>query len=304
MVSYSPGLAKKQTYEINRQVEKARRLRLAAARRSEYGDSAKFVTFAPVDGEGEVRDDARVVATLNHEAIERARSVAGYNMIVTSEAGMSAREICDTYRQLWRIGESFRVMKSDLDARPVYLQRRSSITGHFLVCCIAVLLMRLLQAKVLGDEFCSEEVVSLFRGLNVCRASERRYVNVSRRTPIIEDLAGRTGLPLLHFNLTKGEVKSIAGCTLTMLQGKGKSPSASKKAARGTSQHHKCVSNTKVRSYAYKYTAAMRPRAGLRPASGYSIDLSDSTMSTWSSFLRMSSKMSRVKTMVSTNAYT
>ena len=235
VVYYSPGLARKQTYEINRQVEKARRLRLAAARRSEYGDSAKFVTFAPVDGEGEVRDDTRVVATLNHEAIERARSVAGYNRIVTSEAGMSAREIHDTYHQLWRIEESFRVMKSDLDARPVYLQRRSSITGHFLVCYIAVLLVRLLQVKVLGDEFCSEEVVSLLRGLNVCRASERKYVNVSRRTPIIEDLARRTGLPLLHFNLTKGEVKSIAGCTLAMLQGKGKSPSASKKAARGTS---------------------------------------------------------------------
>jgi hypothetical protein len=95
--------------------------------------------------------------------------------------------------------------------------------------------MRLLQVKVLGDEFCSEEVVSLFRGLNVCRASDRRYVNVSRRTPIIERLAERTGLPLLHFNLTKGDVRAISGCTLAMLQGKGKSPSASKEAARGTS---------------------------------------------------------------------
>ena len=234
VVTYSPKLARKQTWEINRQVEKARALRLAAAKRSEYGDSAKYVTFAPVDGEGEVRDDARVVATLNREAIRRAKSVAGYNMIVTSETGMSAEEICDTYHNLWRIEESFRVMKSELDARPVYLQRRSSITGHFLVCYLAVLLMRLLQVKVLGDEFCSEEVVSLFRGLNVCQASERRYVNVSRRTPIIERLAERTGLPLLHFNLTKGDVKAISGCTLAMLQGKRKRPPTSAKAGRGT----------------------------------------------------------------------
>lgn len=232
VVTYSPRLARKQTYEINRQVEKARALRLAAARRSEYGDSAKFVTFAPIDGEGEVRDDARVVATLNRDAIRRARAVAGYNMIVTSEAGMSAREIHDTYHNLWRIEESFEVMKSELDARPVYLQKQSTITGHFLICHLAVLLVRLLQVKVLGDAFPSEDVMGLIRGLNVCQASERKYVNVSRRTPIIEELARRTGLPLLHFNLTKGEVKSIAGCTLAMLQGKKKEVPTSEKAAR------------------------------------------------------------------------
>ena len=235
VVTYSPALARKQAREIGRQVEKARSLRLSAAKRSEYGDSAKYVTFAPVDGEGEVRDDARVVATLNHEAIRRAKALAGYNMIVTSETGMSAREVHDTYHNLWRIEESFRVMKSELDARPVYLQRQDAITGHFLVCYVAVLLTRLLQVKVLGDAFCSEDLMGLFRGLNVCQASERRYVNVSRRTPVIEELAARTGLPLLHFNLTKGEVKSIAGCTLAMLQGKGKAPSAVRKAAKGAS---------------------------------------------------------------------
>ncbi len=235
VVTYSPKLARKQTWEINRQVEKARALRLAAAKRSEYGDSAKFVTFAPVDGEGEVRDDARVVATLNHDAIRRARSVAGYNMIVTSETGMPAREVYDTYHNLWRIEESFRVMKSELDARPVYLRRRSSITGHFLVCYLAVLLVRLLQVKVLGDAFPSEDVMGLLRGLNVCQASERRYVNVSRRTPIIEDLAERTGLPLLHFNLTKGDVRAISGCTLAMLQGKKKKDPHQRKGGKGDS---------------------------------------------------------------------
>ena len=235
VVTYSPKLARKQTYEINRQVEKARALRLAAAKRSEYGDSAKYVTFAPVDGEGEIRDGAKVVATLNHDAIKKAKSVAGYNMIVTSETGMSASEVYETYHQLWRIEESFKVMKSELDARPVYLQRQSSITGHFLVCYLAVLLVRLLQVKVLGDEFCSEEVMGLCRGLNVCQASERRYVNVSRRTPIIERLAERTGLPLLHFNLTKGDVRAISGCTLAMLQGEKKGSPASKKATQGAS---------------------------------------------------------------------
>ena len=65
-------------------------------------------------------------------------------------------------------------------------------------------LTRLLQVKVLSNAFCSEEVVLLLRRLNVCRASECRYVNVSRRMPIIEELAERTGLPLSHFKPDQG----------------------------------------------------------------------------------------------------
>lgn len=58
MATYSPKLAKKQLAEINRQIEKARSLRLAAAKKSEYGDSARYVTFTAVDADGEVPDGA------------------------------------------------------------------------------------------------------------------------------------------------------------------------------------------------------------------------------------------------------
>ncbi|QUC02828.1 hypothetical protein [Atopobium sp. oral taxon 416] len=56
-------------------MEKARALKAAAAKRSEYGDSAKYVTFSPVDGEGEVREDMKVATTLNHEAIRKAKTL-------------------------------------------------------------------------------------------------------------------------------------------------------------------------------------------------------------------------------------
>ena len=122
-----------QTCEINKQVEKARALSHAVARRFVYGESAKFVTFSPANGEGEAGDDARVVATLKHATIRRSKSVVGYNMQVTSETGMSARSIFDTYHALRRIEERFRVMKSELDARPTHLQRESAIAVHLLV---------------------------------------------------------------------------------------------------------------------------------------------------------------------------
>ena len=66
---------------------------------------------------------------MNEKVIENALKLAGYNLIVTSEIQMAAAEVYSAYHNLWRIEESFRIMKSQLDARPVYLRRRSP--GHF-----------------------------------------------------------------------------------------------------------------------------------------------------------------------------
>lgn len=208
VVTYNPTLARKQNSEINRQVEKARRLKAAQAKRSEFGDSAKFVTFCAVDSNGE-EPDAKVVATLNHEAIERARRFAGYNMIVTSEKTMSDTEIYSTYHQLWRIEESFKAMKSQLDARPVYLQKPEAITGHFLICYLAILLERLFQVKTLDDNFSTEEVMNFVRNFRAVEVSDRKYVNISKATDFISELETLTNLPLNNYHLTKTQVKGI-----------------------------------------------------------------------------------------------
>jgi hypothetical protein len=213
VVTFNPKLAKKQLFEIGRQVEKAQRLRLAAAKRSEYGDSARYVTFATVDANGE-EAGTRVVATLNHDAIKKARQCAGYNMIVTSETSMSAQEIYTTYHNLWRIEESFRVMKSELCTRPVYVQKTDSITGHFLICYLAVLLLRCLQFKVLDQRFCSEDIMGFAKNFRAVKVSERRYVNISRFTPLIDKLEELTGLPLGNYYLGKGDIDRMVNCRL------------------------------------------------------------------------------------------
>ena len=209
IVTYNPKLARKQRAEIDRQVEKARKLRLSQAKRSEYGDCAKFVTFAAVGANGE-KGDGSVVATLNHAALDKARRLAGYNMIVTSEKSMAATEIYRAYRELWRIEETFRTMKSQLDARPVFMQKDESIIGHFLVCYISVLLERLVQVKVLGKRFCTEDVMGLVRDLRVVEVSERKYVNISKASALIDEFERMTGLPLGNYHLTKGQVNAIS----------------------------------------------------------------------------------------------
>ena len=146
---------------------------------------------------------------MNDQAIENALKLAGYNMLVTSELKMSDQEIYAAYHNLWRIEESFRIMKSELDARPVYLQKEETITGHFLICYLTVLLTRLLQFKVLESRYCSEEIFSFIRDYRVAKISDRKYMNLARNSIFIKDLTKKTGLPLTSYFLSNGQIKKM-----------------------------------------------------------------------------------------------
>lgn len=100
-------------------------------------------------------------------------------------------------------------MKSDLEARPVYLQKADSIVGHFLICYLAVLLMRLFQFKILKNNFPSESIIEFFWKFRIVEISERRIMNLSLKTPFISALAEMTNLPLTSFNLSHGQVKDM-----------------------------------------------------------------------------------------------
>lgn len=208
VVTFNPGLAKKQVYEINRQIEKAQALKAGQAKKSEYGDCAKYVTFITADKKGN-ETNGKVKVVMNEEAIRKNLELAGYNLLVTSETGMNDSEIYATYHNLWRIEESFRIMKSQLDARPVYMQKEETITGHFLICYITVLLTRLLQIKVLGDAPCSEEIFDFFHGFKAVKISDKKYINLARKSDFITSLAAKTGLPLSSYFLSESQIKKM-----------------------------------------------------------------------------------------------
>ncbi len=208
IATYNPTLAKKQIYEIKKEIEKAKILKASKAKKSEYGDCAKYVNFTPVDKKGNDTDGS-VKVTLNEELIKKSLELAGYNLLVTSEISMSAKEVYDAYHNLWRIEESFRIMKSQLDARPVYLQKEDTITGHFLICYLAVLLTRLLQFKVLDNRFCSENLFDFIRDFRVAKISDRKYINLTRATSFVKEFATITKLPLTSYFLSDGEIKKV-----------------------------------------------------------------------------------------------
>lgn len=208
VVTFNPKLAEKQKYEINKQVEKAKKLKACQAKRSEYGDSSKYVTFISTDKKGK-KTDGKVTVEMNTAAIENAKKLAGYNMLVTSELRMPASEIYHAYHNLWRIEESFRIMKSQLDARPVYLQKKETITGHFLICYLSVLLTRILQIHILKDQYGTEEIFDFVHDFRLVKVSERKYINLTRNSDFIKDLSHQTGLPLTSYFLGNTEIKKV-----------------------------------------------------------------------------------------------
>ena len=201
VVTYSPKLASKKKYEITKQVEKAKNLCYSQAKRAEYGDLGKYVNFTDENGE-------KAKATINEEMIEKELELAGYNLLVTSEINMKSIDIYNTYHNLWRIEESFRVMKSDLDARPVFVQKENSIKGHFLICYLAVLLERLFQFKVLDNKYNTQEIMKFIKSFKAVKG-ENKYINVTTSSKFIKEFEEMTKLPLTNYYLTERQIKQI-----------------------------------------------------------------------------------------------
>lgn len=201
LLTYNPTLAAKKRYEINRMVEKAKSLTLSRAKQSEYGETGKYVDFT--DGKGK-----KATVGINQDAIDKDLKFAGYNLLVTSEIEMNDQDIYNTYHNLWRIEESFKVMKSDLDAQPVFLQKEDAIKGHFLICYITVLLERIFQFKVLGDRYSTSEIFGFIKKSKATKA-ETKYINTTTSNSFINELSEKLKLPLTNYFLTETQIKSI-----------------------------------------------------------------------------------------------
>lgn len=143
---WSKKYATRARHEREKVLERARDLIKtpgAYTRATSYG-AASFVKNISFDKQtGEVVCGRKL--SLDTEAIARAEALDGYYVIVTSEIAWSDEKILDTYRELWRIEESFKVTKSQLKTRPVHVWTQKHIEAHFLVCYVALCIARLMQ---------------------------------------------------------------------------------------------------------------------------------------------------------------
>ena len=201
VATFNPALKEKKTIEIMKLVDKASNLCHCQIKKSEFGDAAKYVNF--IDDDGNIAK-----AVINSEKVQNDLKYAGYNLIVSSEINMSKQEIYRVYHKLWKIEDTFRILKSQLDARPVYLQSKDRIYGHFLICYYAVTLLRLLEEKVFKNTLSVYEIKDIIRNLNLIK-QDNGNINISTDSNNINKICEMHGLNIKHYYLQDKELDKL-----------------------------------------------------------------------------------------------
>ena len=114
--------------------------------------SQEFIKTVDIDKKtGEIIHPEKVIVFLNKK-LEKYKETTGFYSIVTSEIEEDDKEIINRYHGLSRIEDSFRIIKSDLEGRPIFVWTEEHIKAHFLICFIALTIIRIIQYKVLKYE--------------------------------------------------------------------------------------------------------------------------------------------------------
>lgn len=175
MVYYSEKYAKRQAVSRTRMVERAQDL-IDNPRKydkvSAKGASGYVLNLAFNEETGEILSKALM---LDKGKIEEEAKYDGYYAIVTSEINMSDVELRDVYRGLSRIEDTFKVTKTDLESRPVYVWTKASIEAHFMTCFTALVILRLLQRR-LKDEYSTDSIIESLRNYGCVHLDTNKYM--------------------------------------------------------------------------------------------------------------------------------
>lgn len=175
MAYYSEKYAKKQKRDRGIMIARAKDLiahpkkydRITAA-----GSGAYVRNIAFDKSTGEIVEGREL--SLDLDKIAEEEKFDGYYSIVTSELNMSDHEMRDTYRGLAKIEETFKISKSEFESRPVFVWTNEHIEGHFTTCFTALVLIRLLQAK-LGNKYPVGQIITSLRKYNCTQIDTTLY---------------------------------------------------------------------------------------------------------------------------------
>ncbi len=160
----------------------------------------KYLKQIEVDDEtGEV-SKPEYKLSFEQKKYERDKALDGYYCIITSELELDEEEIIKKYRGLWRIEESFRVMKSDLEGRPVYVWKDQHIEAHFLTCYVALIISRILQYK-LNYKYSVQKIQESLNGAN-CKLITQNIFSLEKQNEIFKEIEN-----LFNVSLDKSNVR-------------------------------------------------------------------------------------------------
>ena len=187
----------------------------AYTRATAYG-CLKYVMNVDFDKETGEAKASKAAPCFNFEAIAEEEKYDGYYAIVTNLFEMEKGcwkyddgKVIDLYRGLWRVEDAFRVTKSDLDSRPVFVSRPDRIKAHFLTCFISLVIVRLIQKKT-GHEFSAEQLIEAMNALSCSHEGSNLYL-FDHQSDVADALGAAFGINFSMLRLTRAEIKKNIG---------------------------------------------------------------------------------------------
>ena len=209
IVTYSPRYALYQKSVRSKQIERAEKMVENGAKKKSYGnpnDPARFVRKVSVTENGEAADQTQY--SLNEERIAEEKMYDGYYAVCTNLVDDSVKDILSVSERRWEIEESFRIMKTDFEARPVYLSREDRIRAHFLICYLSLLIYRLLEKK-LENKYTSTQIITALRSMKLLAVEGIGYQPAYKRTDLTDDLHSKFGFRTDYQIMKKSSVRSV-----------------------------------------------------------------------------------------------
>ena len=204
------------SYVRDRQVARAEALiksgNANTSKRKSPNDAKRYIKSESCTADGEL---AQITSySLNLEMIEQEARFDGFYAICT-DLEDPAPDIIHVNGGRWIIENGFRIMKTDFDARPVYVQRDDRIKAHFLTCFLSLLLYKYLEKKVNRgrSHFTTDEIVGTLRDMNFLSVNGEGYVPTYTRTDLTNNLHGSAGFRTDTQIVTRKKMRSIIAQT-------------------------------------------------------------------------------------------
>lgn len=206
IVTYSLKYKLYQQTIRNRQVDRAKKYLAhpSFVDKHTLTDAKRFIRKTAFTDDGEIAEKAAY--ELNDTVIAEEARYDGFYAVCTNLDDDPA-DIARINRDRWEIEESFRIMKSEFEARPVYLQRDDRIKAHFLTCFISLLIYRILE-KQLNENFTCEDIISTLRNMDMRKLNDHGYIPNYTRTSLTDALHENAGFRTDYELITP---KSMAG---------------------------------------------------------------------------------------------
>lgn len=166
----------------------------SAVETKRQNDPKRFIKVDHATVDGEVADKAAYYIDL--EAVNEESQYDGFYAVCTN-LNDEAQSIVKINKRRWEIEECFRIMKSDFEARPVYLHDKERIKAHFITCFIALIVYRYLEKK-LDEKYTCSQILDCLREMNFLKFEGKGYIPTYKRTDLTDTLHDAFG-----FNTSK-----------------------------------------------------------------------------------------------------